>query len=129
MCGCSAAVRVAAAVIVEVGGPLGGVSGGQNSIFFGLVDRSPVTETDRLQIGGFRQGVRQIYTIGRAPSQLAHIGTYALAERVDEGAHIAGYALAVLECDWGDPGSEHGGCGMNGTASLLQAQRPQRVPV
>ncbi len=25
--------------------------------------------------------------------QVAHIGTYALAERVDEGAHIAGYAL------------------------------------
>ena len=25
--------------------------------------------------------------------QLAHIGTYALAARVDEGAHIAGYAL------------------------------------
>ncbi len=24
----------------------------------------------------------------------AHIGTYALADRVDEGAHIAGYALA-----------------------------------
>ncbi len=26
-------------------------------------------------------------------SHPAHIGTYALAERVDEGAHIAGYAL------------------------------------
>ena len=25
----------------------------------------------------------------------AHIGTYALPARVDEGAHIAGYALAV----------------------------------
>ncbi len=25
----------------------------------------------------------------------AHIGTYALAVRVDEGAHIAGYALPV----------------------------------
>ena len=24
----------------------------------------------------------------------AHIGTYPLADRVDEGAHIAGYALA-----------------------------------
>jgi hypothetical protein len=36
----------------------------------------------------------------RCPSktsrQVAHIGTYALAERVDEGAHIAGYALADL---------------------------------
>ena len=29
-------------------------------------------------------------------SQVAHIGTYALAEKVDEGAHIAGYALAEI---------------------------------
>ena len=29
-----------------------------------------------------------------APSRTAHNGTYALPERVDEGAHIAGYALA-----------------------------------
>ncbi len=27
---------------------------------------------------------------------VAHIGTYALAERVDEGAHIAGYALPLV---------------------------------
>ncbi len=31
-----------------------------------------------------------------APSRTAHNGTYALPERVDEGAHIAGYALAGL---------------------------------
>ena len=29
-----------------------------------------------------------------SPLMAAHIGTYALAERVHEGAHIAGYALA-----------------------------------
>ena len=28
--------------------------------------------------------------------QVAHNGTYALAERVDEGAHIAGYALPEI---------------------------------
>ena len=35
-------------------------------------------------------------TLDEGHQQLAHIGTYALPERVDEGAHIAGYALA----DW-----------------------------
>jgi hypothetical protein len=30
--------------------------------------------------------------------QVAHIGTYALAERLDEVAHIAGYALAGVGC-------------------------------
>ncbi|MFB3112257.1 MAG: hypothetical protein ACE10G_09510, partial [Gemmatimonadales bacterium] len=31
----------------------------------------------------------------RNAEQAAHIGTYALAEKVPEGAHIAGYALPV----------------------------------
>ncbi len=30
----------------------------------------------------------------------AHIGTYALAEKVQEGAHIAGYALAGARFRW-----------------------------
>jgi hypothetical protein len=33
--------------------------------------------------------------LAEAAAAPAHIGTYALAEIVDEGAHIAGYALPV----------------------------------
>ena len=34
--------------------------------------------------------------LSKRSTQVAHNGTYALAVRVDEGAHISGYALAAL---------------------------------
>jgi hypothetical protein len=58
-----------------------------------------------------------VFSVGRwgdrtcsGSREVAHIGTYALAESLDQGAHIAGYALAAV--------------GLGGLGSRGSLQRP-----